>query len=197
MCIQPGIKIIGIRRKLDPNYTIWVWFLFPFFVVCFHFRKQSVLVCKIVSRIVISKYSESSPLFRKHQNENDECSWALQFFCFLKHKKRKVKTKTTGGKLCLTRCIPVADELMVAGVVHCNICFSQMPNGTFNAMFSWCVHFAYGTELISLWMWQAQFYCQRPQSPVFLQEEKSPCGVKLCVSGINPPHVGHQSIVVV
>ncbi|KAG5541459.1 hypothetical protein RHGRI_021321 [Rhododendron griersonianum] len=47
----------------------------------------------------------------------------------------------TNGAGFLERYIPVANELMIARVIYCNISFSQLPNSAFSSMFCRSVHF--------------------------------------------------------
>lgn len=93
------------------------------------------------------------------------------------------------------RFIPVTDELVDAGIVHGGVGLGQLPHGPLDAVLGRGVYLT-DNPLLPL-EGQAQFYRQRLQSPVVLQQQDGSGGVDSVVRGVDAFEVGHESIVMV
>lgn len=50
--------------------------------------------------------------------------------------------------------LPMANQLVITGIAHSDVSFSQLPNGSLDAVFCWSENFAHSSMVIPLWVWQ-------------------------------------------
>lgn len=91
----------------------------------------------------------------------------------------------------------VANELVVARIIHSCVGFGKLPDRSGNSLCGWCEDLVDGSEMIPFRMWQAEFYGQWLQSPIFLQEEDCSGRINLSGSHVYSPDIRHECIMVV